>query len=159
MRTVVPALFALFCLSACDQGGQYEPHFYERATKTSSHGPFAESWYTRSNTHSRRAYAMVTVNGEPVHFAGSHVQRTAYCEVDGIEAVGLQVRGDNAGYYVVQVVNGEPRTEKICAYNASPPHWTGDLFTPPCKVNWNATNRMLVPWQPSIKAGTTTAKE
>ena len=152
MRHFLPLLFALLWLSACDQGGEYRPLFYEQPTKSVSHGPFSEAWYAKSGTHARHVYAMVTVNGTPVHIKGSHVERTAYCEVAGIEAVGLQVRGDNPGYYVVQVINGEPVTEKICAYKFSPPRWTGDLFTPACEVNWNATDRMRVPWKASTDA-------
>ncbi len=133
-------------LGGCDQGGEYRPRFYERPSRELTTGPFHEAWYHRSSTHSRRSYAMVTVDGQPVRFEGSHVQRSTYCEVDGIDAVGLQVRGDNPGYYVVQVVDGEAVTTRVCDYNPAPARWDGARYQPVCHVHWDAVAQHAIPW-------------
>ena len=135
----------LVCMVACDQGGEYRPLFFESPSRTVTHGRFEEAWYHKSGTHSQKPYALLTFDGSPIRIPGSHVRYASPCEVEGIEAMGLNVRGEAPGYYIAQWTGEALRTTKVCDFASSPGRWDGAVFRPPCDKAWDALSQQIVP--------------
>lgn len=133
---------------ACGSGPpEVRPGLFDSPTSTDRHGPIVESSYKRSDGPRTLYYKVLEVDGEPVDIDGGYIEKTSWCSVEGIVAVGLTVRGPPgvSGIYVLQVDDTEQILERICDFDATPGIWEGPLLTG-CEVQWDAATKTKRPF-------------
>ncbi|MCB1022938.1 MAG: hypothetical protein KDB79_01010 [Acidobacteria bacterium] len=143
------ALIAL--TAACGSGlPELRPAIFVKPDKTIEHGRFVEKRYHFYNGPRTVNYAILEIDGKPLRIENGFVDRTSYCEVEGIEAVAFTVKGKGkgvAGFYVIQFDREKQIYQRVCDYKMSDVRWKGAIFSPPCETNWDAKNKKLISWK------------
>lgn len=143
---VLAWLVILLVILGCGTGlPELRPRFFESPRKIENHGRFVEKHYQRANGPRTINYIILEVNGSPLRIPDGFIEQTKYCEVDGIEAVALQVRGtlESAGFYIVQLDGDQQIFERLCKYKMFMGSWEGAIFEE-CDTFWDAENRRRI---------------
>jgi hypothetical protein len=146
--TVASLLLAIFVL-ACGSGPpEIRPGFFAKPLSTEMHGRIVEKQYRLSGgvgTEGSINYSILEVNGTPLRIPNGYIESTRYCEVDGVEAVALQVRGtlESAGFYIFQLDGDEQIFERLCDYKMFMGNWEETKFTQ-CETGWDAATKSRV---------------
>ncbi len=144
-----PALFAILSLAvtllAC---AKWQPGYFDKPTKTETHGRITEKQYYEGNY-----YSVLEVDGKPIKIPNGYVDYTSYCDSDGIDAVIYTVRGKPGapGIFVLQVHGKETIRERLsdyCRGGLSVGIWK-DGKIEVCETGWDAINRKQ--YKPSLK--------
>ena len=120
--------FALAC-GGCPP--EFRPAIFEPAKHVQTHGAITEKHYRAHDGPQTINYIMISANGKTQKVPDGYVNRTSYCEVDGIDAVALQVRGGPGvpGIYIFQVDGSTRVFERVCDFSKSLHKWDNATYT------------------------------
>ncbi len=145
----VALLLLTVVVLGCGSGiPEIRPGYFDQPTSIETHGRIVEKHYRLSRgigTEGSVDYIIIEVDGSPVRIPNGYIKDTKYCEVHGVDAVALQVRGseESAGFYIFQLDGDKQIFERLCDYKMFMGDWEGPKFRE-CDTDWDAENKTRV---------------
>lgn len=143
---VAIGLVSLVLLGCGSCGPEFRPGLFDEPLEVSIHGRFVEKRYrasTGAGTEGSTNYIILEVGKSSVRIPDGFIKQTSYCETSFCNAVALQVRGNNAGIYILQIDGDKQIYEKLCDYSAQLGSWDEARFKQ-CETEWDAESRTRV---------------